>query len=385
MAEILPRARDWNDQVDIIRRCAEDMHARHHIGIEGCRVSAGLIRITRVRHLQSLAIDLARLDPDCHLVVLHSAMPRLQRENIERTLKAALTRKGTDPEAGLRRFIADRLPGALHRKGSDIRIIILSSPVIETGNDVDFDWLITDPNSTRSIIQASGRINRHRRLSIESPNIALLGDYLVVRESGALQYPGVETVLDRKCGVASVRINGPRDTLSLIGQAEAFPVDARFGLASACRLSSLEADLRQGFMQESSKDHRHPAFWWSLVASQKHRFRRQDKPHQDAIPLVDGDRLQWGYFPPVRGSTWCRIRMAINPTSLFGGKTLFHDTILDLAAQTDAGIPHGLLRSASLSFPWDGEETAITGMAIDPILGLLPDPDLRPSIDFQAQ
>ena len=87
----------------------------------------------------------------------------------------------------------------------DIEIVVITSPVIETGNDLDFDYAIVDPISIRSIVQSAGRVRRHRPAATTQPvNIFILGRSPVAMQSGALEYPGVETPPHRKTNVINV-------------------------------------------------------------------------------------------------------------------------------------------------------------------------------------
>lgn len=52
--------------------------------------------------------------------------------------------------------------------------LIVTSSIMETGRDFDFDWCILEPCSTQSIVQAGGRVRRHRTQSTTSPNVLLL-------------------------------------------------------------------------------------------------------------------------------------------------------------------------------------------------------------------
>lgn len=373
MAQILPRATDWPDQVDIIKKAAARLHREHSIMIDGKRVSVGLIRMTRIKHLQALALRMAEADDGCHYILLHSAMPRLVRENIERSLKRALTRKGSDPQAGLRDFL--RSKGLLAKDASeDVRIIVFASPVIETGNDVDCDWLITDPSSTRSIIQAAGRVNRHRRAPVNSPNVLILGDYAVYRQARSggreafMEMPGVESKPHGATDVSRLRITGSHAIVDLLGREGQFRIDA--GLAAdGTALARFETDLRSRFASVCRNDFERALFWWVKRVALRHRFRRPAGLSVDAFPVV-GDEEGWVAFLG-RHREHQKMRVRTLERSGFEGVSLFQDTLFDLlpnvrGARTDApffGSPLSLRISS---------EADISGeFSLDPILGLV--------------
>lgn len=188
-----------------------DMHDRHAVEVGGLRVSVGLVRLTRISHVTAIAAHLPDAAPGrLRLrVCLHARMPRLQRAWIERMLKRALTRKGKDPEAGLRDLL-DRenvLERASRENAKNVEIVVIASPVIETGNDLDFDYGILDPSSLRAMIQSGGRINRHRCGAVSTANVALLSRPLVTLEGkGLIAFPGVETDAAAASLISRIRV-----------------------------------------------------------------------------------------------------------------------------------------------------------------------------------
>ena len=50
----------------------------------------------------------------------------------------------------------------------------MCTPIEEVGRDHDYDWAVIEPSSWRSIVQMSGRVNRHRMLDIKNPNVAIM-------------------------------------------------------------------------------------------------------------------------------------------------------------------------------------------------------------------
>lgn len=56
----------------------------------------------------------------------------------------------------------------------NIIFIVSTSSIIQVGRDHDYDWAIIDPDSTDSLIQASGRVRRHRNESYKNINVSVL-------------------------------------------------------------------------------------------------------------------------------------------------------------------------------------------------------------------
>jgi len=199
---ILPPCDEWHSLVSQIDTACHRLHDMNAVDLEGFKVSFGMIRMTRIAHTAALAAQLPSGEIENRLRVmlcLHSQFPRLHRGWIESRLKRALTRKGSDPDAGLRSFChaEDIFERAAVAGVQNIEIVLISSPVIETGNDLDFDWAILDPISTRSIIQAAGRVWRHRPVGGTGTNIMILGRSPIAIQGGNLSKPGVETKLHK--------------------------------------------------------------------------------------------------------------------------------------------------------------------------------------------
>ena len=165
-----------------IRSACERMHHRHAwiapantTDFTG-KLSIGLVRMANIRTAISLARDLADKLPHVRVCCYHSQVGLLQRWNIERTLDAILTRKTGDwPEQTVRNEYVIEAMRRAHEEGVDsLSIIVVATPVEEIGRDHDFDWAVIEPSSSQSIVQTAGRVNRHRLVNIDSPNIAAL-------------------------------------------------------------------------------------------------------------------------------------------------------------------------------------------------------------------
>ncbi|WP_275791599.1 HD domain-containing protein [Pararhizobium gei] len=289
--EILPPCETWRDLVSQIDHGCCRLHGANAVTIDGFEVSIGLIRMTRIAHATALAVqmrsgvigDRLRL-----LVCLHARLPRLHRSYIETRLKRALTRKGRDPDAGMRALceaegVFDRARSAGVRQ---IEIVVVASPVIETGNDLDFDYAILDPISVRAIIQTAGRVRRHRAARGQDVNVLILGRSPIAMQGGRLQRPGVETPpatetdLDR---MDLLDAHPGRNFAALAGEADFSTISAAPLLVAQASLSfplrDAEAKLRGRMI---STDERDPLgkylakanARWNLKMTRTRRFRR---------------------------------------------------------------------------------------------------------------
>lgn len=155
---------------------ALDLHERHHSVDPQTRkrVSFGLVRMANIEPLVKVASAMFKQGSEggtrVHLCIYHSRFPLLVRSAIEHQLDAALRRYDRNAVFEL----AD-IRGRLVEAGEvDQLFIVLGSPVTEVGRDHDYDWAIIEPSSMRSLIQAAGRVMRHRDDPCHLPNIRLL-------------------------------------------------------------------------------------------------------------------------------------------------------------------------------------------------------------------
>lgn len=173
-AEIIKFDKSLSGIMNAISNTAKVMHDRHKWTDKAYpdkKISIGLVRVANIRR----AIEVAKmLDKEgIHVCCYHSRHFLIQRFHIESKLDKVLKRKGSEPNKA---FLSDpSIQVILNQSTStDVRFVIVATPVEEVGRDHDFDWAIIEPSSAQSIVQTGGRVNRHRHKLITEANIALL-------------------------------------------------------------------------------------------------------------------------------------------------------------------------------------------------------------------
>ena len=304
-AAILPPCEEWKELLHQVNEGCSRHHDLNAVEIDGYRVSVGMVRMTRIAHTAALAVQIHDGDLQGRLrllVCLHAQMPRLHRAYIETRLKRALTRKDkSDPNKGVKSLCMseDVFRRAEMIGARDIEIVVVTTPVIETGNDVDFDWAIIDPISTRSIIQSAGRVCRHRDAKGDHLNVYILGRSPVAMQQGELAMPGVET---KPASVTAVPRSGCLDKFEgrhfsdLAGQADFSTITAEPLLLDSIDfpLRDAEARLRQKMI---STDRRDPLgkyldssnSRWTIKMSQTRKFRRSET--RELLYCMIGDSM----------------------------------------------------------------------------------------------
>lgn len=237
------------------------LHAEHH-GTDpetGHAVSFGLVRMANIRALFQVARKFMALEvPDdtrLHVCVYHSRFPLIQRAAIERLLDGVFARKpdthGNDPvwrHPGVRQRLA------AHGEPNQV-FIVLASPACEVGRDWDADWAVVEPSSVRSIIQLSGRVQRHRRQPCATPNMVIFNRNLRSFDGtdAAFQMPGYET---------KTHPLRSHDLRELLSPADLAPITARLrivepeNLGTEAMQTSLIA-LEQGRVREGLVPNKH--------------------------------------------------------------------------------------------------------------------------------
>lgn len=222
-ARVGPDLQGWDSAIRAMDTAVSRLHDDSHVMIQGFRVSIGFVRTSLVRHAVAVSAQLPAGVRDGRLrlkACLHSRMPAFGRARIEAWLKEALTRKGEHPDRRLEERLETMGIFAQARAAGvrDIELVIVCTPVIETGNDIDFDWAILEPVSSRAVVQAAGRVRRHREGMVPLPNVEVLEKPLQVLERGRISRPGIETRPHPDTRAPLVELDVARDARTLLGE-----------------------------------------------------------------------------------------------------------------------------------------------------------------------
>lgn len=199
---------------EILDKAILGMHGEPHIGVhlDGLKLSTGFIRFTHIRNSQYYAAWLNLQEVDDTLLVpfcYHSKLYSAERKAIEEMLLSINTRKGRDDKSGddvifEHPFVKGSVDKARQLGLKNIVYVLCTTSIIEVGRDHDYDFACLEPSSTRSMVQAAGRVWRHRRkqlpdnahngLIMSSPIRNLLDE----PDSQVWRYPGIEDSQEEK-------------------------------------------------------------------------------------------------------------------------------------------------------------------------------------------
>lgn len=222
---------------------AKKLHSSNHVvdPKTGTRISFGLVRVANISHAVRTASYLADKMPEARVACYHANDWLIARFNKERRLDFLLARQHGDGHIFRDSEIRTLIDEAHSQGLGDLQFIVVATPVEETGRDHDFDWAVIDASSAQSIVQAAGRVNRHRCMRISSPNIMIpnfnfrhcrnceLGESK--KRMPAFVWPGFERRHDS--------LHGEHDLSKLLpwrGEQSGLrlPIDATLRLASCC-------------------------------------------------------------------------------------------------------------------------------------------------------
>lgn len=153
----------------------DELHEYHAWELHGKRVSFGFIRVANIRFAQFLSRFIARKSKHVRVASYHANLFLIERHLKEKVLDNLFKRKGRHGEENkaieedpyIRKLV-------LESKSDEVKFVLVATPVEEVGRDHDFDWGIIEPSSIQSILQAAGRINRHRQWEVFEPNIIIM-------------------------------------------------------------------------------------------------------------------------------------------------------------------------------------------------------------------
>lgn len=335
-------------------RTSRIFHEKWNFDIEGIKTSIGMIRCSTVRncrrmveHIKESGVDDALVGIACY----HSRLLGVVRYRVERALDTLLKRKsGSDGNDGIRQHPVMRklVQEAKSRGLKNVIMVVVTTPIEETGRDHDFDWAILEPCSTRSLIQCAGRVFRHRPwLWADYANIAMLDRPLRAYQtpgllSGAFSWPGVETPLTGIKDIANRKLSSVDfdEVYDVTGFCER--IDARHSLVvpdrSLCELAAVEHGLVDDFLL----DHRRwRSLEWYISGGPDRRFLSE---HADTRIFRRSQHekkffLQWD-FEEAEAGRWKEIqwdkasrqdRVVDPPTGLIGSlcdDTIFHPDVI---------------------------------------------------------
>jgi CRISPR-associated endonuclease/helicase Cas3 len=232
-----------------VAQSIEELHLEHRWDLEmpeghrTKRVSFGLVRMANVEPCVSLAKNLVRLGKvpsgACLKVCPYTAVDlALRRKMKEENLDLLLSRKGDWKTSLLEtKSFREELESF---DAEEVIFVVVATPVEEVGRDHDFDWAVIEPSSVSSIVQCAGRVNRHRKAIVKSPNIHVLRQNCRALRKELLVFskPGFETK-ESGYGTSDMRQLLSNSSRSLD---RAFAIDTRLAFGKdRCAMASLDS------------------------------------------------------------------------------------------------------------------------------------------------
>ncbi|WP_338849658.1 type I-F CRISPR-associated helicase Cas3f [Massilia sp. W12] len=240
------------------------LHAAHASPTPDGRqqVSFGLLRFANIRQLVAVAQNMLSSawpdDTQVRFCIYHSRHPLAVRSAMEGVLDQALSRH--QPEQVWQcPSVRAALAGAHARQ---VIFMVFATPVAEVGRDHDYDWSVVEPSSLRSIIQLAGRVQRHRQIPPQAPNVLVLSHNFNALTGKQIAYakPGVENgalaLADK-----DLQANIPPEHIDIISALPRIQESAK--LKPKRSLADLEhAQLRARLLGSEAPTEWYGALWW---------------------------------------------------------------------------------------------------------------------------
>ena len=156
-----------------------DHHAQNNL-------SGGFVMFNTASDAQKFALFLINKlkkdapDMNVRITCYTNRLSRKNRQKVERFLGELYNRKD---DAWLHskhyaRMTDDGKKRCIH--------IVATTSIMGVGRDYDFDWCILEPSTEKALIQAAGRVQRHRLARPDSANVLLMGNTLHALTSSKL-------------------------------------------------------------------------------------------------------------------------------------------------------------------------------------------------------
>ena len=186
-----------------IHQGIHQLHKNNNQIMNSKTISIGLVRMANINPLVATAKKLLSYAPDkgyqIYYCIYHGKYPLALRSYIENKLDWILNRKAkiNDKDEKKRKevwkeYINDKISNS---DATNHIFVVLATSVAEVGRDHDYDWAVAEPSSMRSIIQLSGRIQRHRKQESKCENMLILSKNFKALKLKKPAYckPGFET------------------------------------------------------------------------------------------------------------------------------------------------------------------------------------------------
>jgi len=262
-----PKANATPSLPDQVRSALPQLLRHGHPLEDGRRISVGFLRLGTIRRAMDVAMALSHTPylPDgspISVLSYHANLSPSARAAVEALLDDGLLRQPGQPPPLIRNpLLLPRLRET--PKGGTLVVLVVCTSIIETGRDHDYDWGIHETDSARSVIQAAGRIRRHRPDPLGPgvpPNLLLLDRTLGPKPYA---YPGPLSDPPACLEIANPQQRDHLAGLSIpdaLGLAARLPSSLDVQTIAQSPLAKAEGDLRLAFLHSPAPGGTTPLF-----------------------------------------------------------------------------------------------------------------------------
>ncbi|WP_297198886.1 type I-F CRISPR-associated helicase Cas3f [uncultured Pluralibacter sp.] len=357
------------------------LHQEHHaVSPDGKTASFGLVRFANINPLAAVGKRLLAIpSPDdfcIHYCFYHARHPLAVRSAIESRLDRVFNRHRPDDiwqDPDVMAALADR-PEKHHL------FVVLGTSVMEVGRDWDADWGIIEPSSMRSIIQFSGRVQRHRQRLPNAENIVILSQNIraLRGERPAFCKPGFEDSRHRFSG------HDMRKLLPASGYQAINALPRILPLSKGNPLAALEHTRLQHALlqpQDYAKNEKPTAAsWWRLPLTWNGYLQRRTPFRASQIEAtlflhMQEEDSEPRFFYRTASGHLKEDCPCYEPVTAAGGvapwgEVDYRQALLELSDKLELDIAQVGGRFAEVRLPVSGDEDSLSDWSYHPWLGV---------------
>jgi len=326
-ATLLPICSEKNEIFSVVAKKflegVYQLHDNHHQqNHQGESVSIGLIRMANINPLVKVAQEILMITPRedtaIYYCIYHSKFPLAMRSSIEERLDRILRRDNAE-----KLWEHQEIKEMLAKSDKKHHIfVVLATSVAEVGRDHDYDWIIAEPSSMRSLIQLAGRIQRHRKQEPKSENFLILNQSIRALQGEEIAYGKQNQGFETKGGYGNNRrLLKSKDLTKILNIDDLKEINATPRIAFKGRLAK-DRERKRGIYSDFAEleqwalfqrllgldgEQENASYWWeseptwSAEIQRRQPFRSSRPDANYALCLKDG------------GEVWCRENTTVQP------------------------------------------------------------------------
>lgn len=312
--------------------------------LDGYPLSLGVVRFAAVHNVVACLDYLARQDfgdLEVAFVPYHSRLTTAWRSLLEQKLDILLSeRSDQDPvTSAMKALLEARVAKAKANGKRGLCVVVLSSPLEETGRNHDFDWGIAEPTAWRNLAQLVGRLLRFRLGLQWLPEEGDSNFLMFSHPLSHFDHPGKPAYA--RPGLEHAGKLLPSHDLKVIAPEANGPIHAgpcldpqSYGLLAQYENERIESFLKRHLLDKFVAD---PAAMYTDVHFKEYQFRKNSRNQAFWCDPFNGTILRTTEAGQDLQVSARELQLVTLPEQ-FRGKLLFEDDYVEVVTQLAAQL-----------------------------------------------